>query len=245
MFQALGGHPGTTRLTLLIRANTRSNWSTSRGNLVANLPYVAVTGTLETMLEKIREASVPDKFSQDFVSSKLAMKGGSARSIIPFIKKMGLVTTDGTPTDRYKEFRNPAKSGRAIAKAMKELYAPLFEMNVKAHTLDTPKLRGLVVEATGSEPNSASVQKTLSTFTALRAIAVFDRDTSEELFGDEKPVRPAEPPPPSTYPVVRQGAPVSEGINLSYTINLNLPATTDIEIFNAIFQSLKQHLLQE
>jgi hypothetical protein len=36
-----------------------------------------------------------------------------------------------------------------------------------------------------------------------------------------------------------------EGINLSYTINLNLPAATDIGVFNAIFKSLKEHLLQK
>lgn len=33
------------------------------------------------------------------------------------------------------------------------------------------------------------------------------------------------------------------GLNLSYTINLNLPATTDQAVFNAIFRSLKEHLL--
>jgi hypothetical protein len=33
------------------------------------------------------------------------------------------------------------------------------------------------------------------------------------------------------------------GINLSYTINLNLPATADQAVFNAIFRSLKEHLL--
>lgn len=33
------------------------------------------------------------------------------------------------------------------------------------------------------------------------------------------------------------------GIRLGYTIHLNLPATTDIAVFNAIFKSLKEHLL--
>lgn len=32
---------------------------------------------------------------------------------------------------------------------------------------------------------------------------------------------------------------------ISYTINLNLPATTDIEVFNAIFKSLKENLLSD
>jgi hypothetical protein len=32
---------------------------------------------------------------------------------------------------------------------------------------------------------------------------------------------------------------------ISYTINLNLPATTDVEVFNAIFKSLKENILYE
>ena len=34
------------------------------------------------------------------------------------------------------------------------------------------------------------------------------------------------------------------GIGLSYTINLNLPETSDIAVFNAIFKSLKENLLR-
>ena len=33
------------------------------------------------------------------------------------------------------------------------------------------------------------------------------------------------------------------GVRLGYTINLNLPNTNDIAVFNAIFKSLKEHLL--
>jgi hypothetical protein len=33
------------------------------------------------------------------------------------------------------------------------------------------------------------------------------------------------------------------GMNLSYTINLNLPPSPDPEVFNAIFKALKEHLL--
>ena len=35
------------------------------------------------------------------------------------------------------------------------------------------------------------------------------------------------------------------GLNLGYTINLNLPATSDIAVFNAIFRSLKENLLKD
>lgn len=211
---------------------------------MSNLPYAQRTQTLISMLEKIKTASVPEKFSQDFVAEKLLMKGGTARSIIPFIKKMGLVGTDGTPTERYKEFRNPDKSGIAIAQAMREIYETLFQMNEYVHDTNSTTLKGLIVEATGSEQDSTPVKKTLSTFQALRKLADFD-SPSVDL---EESAEEVEAPPIQQLSQVHHQATNTgggEGINLSYTINLNLPATTDIEVFNAIFKSLKQHLIQE
>jgi hypothetical protein len=38
---------------------------------------------------------------------------------------------------------------------------------------------------------------------------------------------------------------VERKLEISYTINLQLPATTEIAVFNAIFKSLKEHLLDE
>jgi hypothetical protein len=48
----------------------------------------------------------------DFLEQTLAMKGGSARPLILFLKRTGFLRTDGTPTDRYKRFRNPTSRGR-------------------------------------------------------------------------------------------------------------------------------------
>lgn len=217
---------------------------------MANLPYAQAAGTLENMLGKIKTASVPENFSPDFVSTKLMMKGGSARSIIPFIKKMGLVSTDGTPTERYKKFRNPSKSGLAIAEAMREVYEELFEMNEYVYELGPNELKALIVECTGAEANSTPVRKVLSTFQALRSLADFDAYDNDSSSDRDTPISENDNQPVSTQPIYQHTshAPTSqnqEGINLSYTINLNLPATADIEVFNAIFKSLKTHLLQE
>ncbi|EAW26259.1 hypothetical protein ATW7_01610 [Alteromonadales bacterium TW-7] len=215
---------------------------------MANLPYAQAAGTLESMLDKIKTASVPDNFSPDFVSTKLLMKGGSARAIIPFIKKMGLVATDGSPTERYKQIRNPNKFGRAIADAVREVYETLFEMNEYVYELDANELKALVVEATGAEPNSTPVRKILATFQILCGLANFDGSDNEvesniEIEKDEAK------PTPIIQPVYQQSnhdsSSKNDGINLSYTINLNLPATTDVEVFNAIFKSMKTHLMQD
>jgi len=211
-----------------------------------NLPYAQQAGTLENMLVKIQTASVPENFSQDFVSTKLSMKGGTPRSIIPFIKKMGLATSDGTPTPRYSAFRNKDKAGAAIADSMREVYATLFEMNEYVYDLDNERLKALIVEATGAEADSNPVTKTLATFNVLNKIANFDAgsitDAVEAAESQPEKNNVSQIPIQINTPSANQS---SEGINLSYTINLNLPPTKDIEVFNAIFKSLKQHLLQD
>lgn len=215
--------------------------------MAENLPYSTSVGTLEKLLEKIKSASVPDRFTQDFVNTKLAMKGGTANSCIPILKKMGLVGSDGSPTELYREFRNPKKSRTALGKAFKRLYERLYEMNEYIHDADDGDVLGLIVECTGSEKNAAATKYTLSTFNMLRKHADFENE--EE---DVDPVESSGPIPQNfeqqltNIPLPNSNTnPAQKGINLSYTINLNLPATKDIEVFNAIFKSLKQHLLEQ
>ena len=216
--------------------------------MAENLPYSTSVGTLESMLEKIKTASVPERFTQDFVSTKLAMKGGTAASCIPFLKKMRFVASDGTPTDLYKEFRNPAKSRLAVGKAFRKLYQKLYEMNEYIHDAKDQDVLGIIVECTGGEKDSATTKYTLSTLNMLRRISDFD---GEDEIGVEMPdssngqavsIQPSSHAA-AQFQISPQGSHGGKGINLSYTINLNLPTTKDVEVFNAIFKSIKEHLL--
>ncbi len=214
--------------------------------MAENLPYSASVGTLEKMLEKIKTASVPERFTQDFVNTKLAMKGGTANACIPFLKKMGLVESNGSPTEIYKEFRNPKKSRTALGRAFKHLYSRLYEMNEYVHDADDADVLGLIVECTGSVKDAAATKYTLATFNMLRKHADFEIDSEAEWANeeDQENITNHTVNLPSNYPVAPpHDSSTQKGINLSYTINLNLPATKDIEVFNAIFKSLKQHLL--
>ncbi|TFW35552.1 DUF5343 domain-containing protein [Massilia horti] len=215
--------------------------------MAENLPYSTSIGTLENMLERIKTASVPDRFTQDFVKTKLAMKGGTAASCIPFLKKMGFVASDGTPTESYREFRNPKKSRIAIGRAFKKLYARLYEMNEYIHDVSDNEALGLIVECTGGEKDAAATKYTLATFNLLRKLSDFDEveQTEHDLAVSEPLYKPTPEIASPPHPLVISPSTPSKGINLSYTINLNLPATKDIEVFNAIFKSLKDHLLGE
>lgn len=204
-----------------------------------NLPYVNISGTLTKLLEKIKAAAVPERFTQDFLATKLGFKGGPPKTIIPFLKKIGFLGADGAPTELYKRFRNPSQSGAAMAAAMRKGYARLYEMNEYVHDASEKDLKGLVVQATGSEQDSRVVKSVVASFKVLKGFAKFDQ--SEEI-QEPEPIE-KELPREAVGGTPKSGE-LPVGFNLAYTINLNLPATTDIAVFDAIFKSLKQHLLR-
>ena len=113
---------------------------------MAALPYVTATGNVDKALKGIKAAATPESVSQDFVKTILGIKGGSGNQMTAFLKKIGFATTDGTPTDLYKKFRNSATEGAAAAKALRVGYAPLYVRNEYMHKLPDEDLKGLVVE---------------------------------------------------------------------------------------------------
>lgn len=215
--------------------------------MAENLPYSTSVGTLENLLEKIKTASVPERVTQDFVSTKLAMRGGTAMACIPFLKKMGFVASDGTPTELYREFRNPKKSRLAVGKAFRKLYERLYQMNEYLHDAADQDVLGLIVECTGGEKDSGATKYTLTTLNMLRKLADFDSTDSndvEDTTSSRAPVVHLQPTVGTASiaaPTDSQGS--GKKISLSYTINLNLPASKEVEVFNAIFKSLKEHIL--
>ena len=208
-----------------------------------NPPYMSSPGNIAKVLNKIAEAATPDRFTQDFLQTKLAMSGGGARPLIPFLKRIGFLSNDGRPTSLYKRYRNPDQSGAAIAEALRHGYRDIYQINEYAHELSDAKLKGVVTQATGLAPDSRVVQLIVSSFNQLKSFADFDaapavEEPSEQYRSSFPPIQggsDVSPPSGSKQPV---------GMNLAYTINLNLPATSDITVFNAIFSSLREHLLK-
>jgi Family of unknown function (DUF5343) len=201
----------------------------------ASVPYVMAYGNITKALDRVKEAQTPPRFTQDFLATKLNLKGGGARPIIPFMKRTGFLGSDGTPTELYKRFRGTAvQSGAAAAEALRTGYARLYEVNEYVHDAKDEDLKGIVVQVTGMEPGSSTVTAILGSFKALRAYADFDASAAEE----ETPVDELKLGPKEREPGGTAGT-----IKLGYTINLNLPATSDVAVFNAIFKSLREHLL--
>ena len=211
---------------------------------MATLPYVTAVGNIEKALKGIKTAATPESVSQDFVKTILGIKGGSGNQMTAYLKKIGFAAADGSPTNLYKKFRNPATEGWAAAQALKAGYEPLYTRNEYMHKLTDEELKGLIYEETGAEQSSATVPLILGSIKHLKKFAKWDGIILEDGLGNiaaESKVPSVSPSPTATT----FDPPAQKlGLNLGYTINLNLPATSDPAVFNAIFKALKEHLLR-
>ena len=216
--------------------------------MIAKLPYMTSTGLIPKILEKIQEARRPDRFTQDFLGTKLGHSGGSARPIIPLLKRMTFLGSDGVPTPLYNQFRNTETQGVAVAEGMRNAFSELFDRNEYVYDLSRDKLVGLIIEITGGKKEDKRTQAIVATFLALKGLADFDAEAPEKRLVESEPEASASMPVSfndrTALPVNNADNTEKIELKVGYTINLNLPETNDPEVFNAIFKALRDNLLR-
>lgn len=222
------------------------NFKVIKGVAMASLPYITSSGNIAKAMQTIKSAAVPDRVSQDFVKTILKIPGGSGDQMTTFLKKIGFSDASGKPSEIYTKFRNPSFSGQAMAQAIRKAYGPLYTRNEYTHELSEPDLTGLVMEETGLAHDSNPVKMTVSCIKALKEFASFSDDSAAQM--EDKLSEPEFTATVARVSATDEDNPAiksrpSVGLNLGYTINLNLPPSTDPAVFNAIFKSLKEHLL--
>lgn len=203
----------------------------------AKLPYLSTPGTFDNAIQKIKVAATPPNFNNDFVQTKLQIKGGAGRVLPPFFKKLGLVGGDGSPTALYRQLRNPSTSGAALAVALRNGFRPLYEVNEYCHDLSDKDLKGLVLQVTGLEAGNRVAQLIQATFARIKKHADFEGSLDSADEGDEEQDNGESDDSSKERGGLK--------LNVGYTINLNLPASPNIEVFNAIFKALRENLLRE
>lgn len=209
---------------------------------MSNLPYLASPGNIPKVLDAIKRAPTPPKVSQDFVKTKLLIPGSSGDQMASFLKRIGFASSDGSPTEIYKDFRSQS-GGRAMAQAVRTAYAPLYAFNEYMHDLPEKEIKDLIIKESGLALDARPVSLIYSTLRHLLDVAEFtgenekDKVKAQDLLPNNSAFQGEFPRAPNK----EAGA---VGLNIGYTINLNLPESTNIEVFNAIFKSLREHLLK-
>ncbi len=212
--------------------------------------YVNVYGQLPQVFARIAEGQAPDKFTTQYLKD-LGFTSSNYRAIIPLLKSLGFLTADGSPTVRYHDYRNTARSRRVMGEAIREAYGDLFTIKAKPTEDDYALIEGKFKSVHNASTTTAKLMA--STFFALLELADLpDPDSLDVAMQPKKVEKPAETPI-TTIPAEPQGikTPASGAAGsahsqatLHYNIQIHLPATKDVEVFNAIFKSLKEHLLE-
>lgn len=131
-----------------------------------------------------------------------------------------------------------------MGEALREAYRDLFVL--KEHPTDAD--RALIEGKFKSTHNTSDrvAQLMAATFFSLLGLADLEKSTPKKVFTPDEPKgdAPTIPPPsPGVHGPGKQDHRVAAP-SLHYNIQIHLPATKDIEVFNAIFKSLKEHLLE-
>ena len=158
--------------------------------------------------------------------------------MIPLLKRLGFLDQSNVPTQAYKEFRDDAKSGSVLSGQLKHAFADLYTTNEYAHKLDKTELTSKLKTLLGASSDDKVIPSVAGTFLELVKLAKFDgpipkKKKEQDAVEEQEKGDSTE----QHHKTTRLG--------ISYTINLNLPPTTEVEVFNAIFKSLKEHILNE
>ncbi len=204
--------------------------------------YTQVYGQIPEFFQKIQEGQAPSTFTQQHLKD-IGFASTNHRAFLPILKALGFLTPGGTPTNRYHDYRDKSQSRQIMGEAVKEAYSDLFL--IKSHPKESDKnlIEGKFKSTHNAKDRPAELMA--KTFFGLLAIADIDHspkatvkvERTSEVDDGDRPAKEAQPEAVMQVPV--------SGVqpSLHYNIQIHLPATKDIEVYNSIFKSLKEHLL--
>lgn len=195
--------------------------------------YTQAYGQLGEFFSKIRDAQAPDKFTNQILKD-LGFKSNNHRPFIPLMKSLGFLSSDGTPTQRYHEYRNHSLSKQKMGEALKEAYSDLFLIKEKPTNGDKELIQGKFKSYHNTSENVAKLHT--NTFYALLELADLQPKAHSQV-QNEAIIEPKTPI--DTEPLIK-----ATSLGLHYNIQIHLPATKDVEVYNAIFKSIKDHLIE-
>lgn len=206
--------------------------------------YVLPHKRIKDVFDKVRDGQAPERVSNQLLKD-WGFTSTNDRAFMPLLKALGFLTADGVPTQRYHNYRDHSQSQAILGEAMKEAYGDIFLIKEHPTTSDKDAIQGKFKSFHNVSDNVAGMMtktffEVLSLADLLAVSSVSEQSGSSEENGagesSQKIVLPS---------AVTQSLPSSKLAGLHYNIQIHLPATKDIEVYNSIFKSLREHLLEE
>lgn len=202
--------------------------------------YLITTKNLSSVINSVVSAKAPERFTNKFLED-LGFKSSNDRLYVGLFKALNLIDESGQPTQRYFEFIDQTQTARVLAVGIEEAYEDLFNLRKDAQNLSTEEVKNKLKTLTQGQKSDTVLGNMASTFKALCALADWSSDNKESLSSDE-PFLPHQNITNQTALPQEDNKKISD-MNLHYNIQIHLPETTNMAVYDAIFLSLKKHLL--
>jgi len=199
--------------------------------------YLTQTKNLGAILKAIRGAQAPDKFSVRFLE-QLEFKSTNDRNVIGVLKGLNFLDDSGTPRQRYFDYLDDTQHKAAMGQAIQEAYGDLFKVNSKAHEMPQTDVKAKLKTLTQGTKSEAVLIKMAMTFVALCKEATFGTAPAAR-----KPLEEQHIEKPDEKKGAKHHEDEKRPMTLSYVINIELPPTRDQAVYDAIFKSLREHIL--
>ncbi|MCW3106587.1 MAG: hypothetical protein JWQ09_1093 [Segetibacter sp.] len=206
--------------------------------------YLVSTKNLDTFFNSLLNAQTPARFTNNFLE-QLEFKSTNDRLFIGILKALKFLDQNNVPQDRYFRFLDQTQSRQVLAEAIRDAYSDLFAVNKKANELSTSEVKNKLKTLLQGSKSDAVLNWMANTFTSLCKYADFSiahntgmapirRDTNqgEEVPNDNENNR-------MTHELISKKITTE----MHYNIQIHLPETRDTMVYDAIFKSLKDHLL--
>jgi len=201
--------------------------------------YSVAVSRIPDLFAKIRDGQAPDLFSQQLLRD-WGFSSSNDRAFLPLLKALGFLSPDGKPTALYHEYRDHSRSKSVMAQALRSAYGDIFLIKEHPTDADRSAIQGKFKSYHNASDNVASLMA--KTFYALLALADLKATSAAKPVTreSEKKVDAPDEDQEGEPPLRRAAA-----STLHYNIQIHLPATKDVEVYNAIFKSLREHLIDD
>lgn len=195
--------------------------------------YVLATNRISDLFSKIRDGQAPDRFTHQLLKD-WGFRSTNDRAFIPLLKALGFLSAEGKPTQRYHNYRDHSQSKVVMADALRETYSDIFLIKEHPTASDKSSIEGKFKSFHNVSENVSGLMT--KTFFSLLTLADISTQTKLKETSSNKPHKQeSELPPVDTNKLHTP--------SLHYNIQIHLPATKDIEVYNAIFHSLRRNIL--
>ena len=202
--------------------------------------YTIAVGRIPELFNKVRDGQAPEQLTTQLLKD-WGFTSSNDRAFLPLLKALGFLSPDGKPTTLYHEYRDHSRSKVVMAQALRNAYEDIFLIKEHPTDSDRSSIQGKFKSYHNVSDHVSGLMT--RTFYELLKLSDLSATASKKKKEKEKEVEKAADSENSD-PRREPDRPAIHPSGLHYNIQIHLPATKDIEVYNAIFKSVKEHLFE-